>query len=56
MDKQTIRNLTLANTIKNCVVIICFTLLAVYFNKWWISIFGILGLSNLKYIRKSDND
>lgn len=33
--------------IKNSVCVICWTVLAVVFNKWWIALFGILFLSSL---------
>jgi hypothetical protein len=33
--------------IKNSVAIICWTVLAVTFNKWWIGLFGILFLSEI---------
>lgn len=34
--------------IKNCVSIICFTILAIVFDKWWIAIFAILFLESVK--------
>lgn len=34
--------------VKNSVVMICWTALAIYFGKWWIAIFGALCLSHLK--------
>lgn len=33
--------------IKNSIAIICWTLLAIFFGKWWIALFGLLFLSNL---------
>ena len=38
----------LAWAIKNSTVIICFTVLAIIFNKWWIILFAGLFLSNLR--------
>lgn len=29
-------------TIENCVMAICWTIIACYFNKWWIALFMIL--------------
>jgi hypothetical protein len=34
--------------IKNSICVICWTVLAVVFNKWWIALFGVLFLSDLK--------
>ena len=34
--------------IKNCTVVICFTVLALTFNKWWIVLFASLFLSDLR--------
>ena len=34
--------------IKNCTAIICFTVLALTFNKWWIVLFALLFLNDLK--------
>lgn len=33
--------------IKNSITLICFTILAIFFNKWWIVLFSILCFSNL---------
>ena len=33
---------------KNSVVIICWTAIAIYFGKWWIALFGLLGFTYLK--------
>lgn len=34
--------------IKNSVVVMCWTSLAVFFGKWWIALFGVLFLSSIK--------
>lgn len=34
--------------VKNSVVMICWTVLAIFFGKWWIAFFGAACLSNLK--------
>ena len=36
--------------IKNSIVIICFTALAIIFNKWWIILFAALFLSTLETV------
>lgn len=33
---------------KNSVVIICWTALAIFFGKWWIALFAVLFTSNLE--------
>ena len=40
--------------IKNSVVMICWTVLAVVFGKWWIALFSVLSLSNLETKREGD--
>lgn len=35
--------------IKNIVAIICWVVLAIVFNKWWVALFGALFISDLKY-------
>ena len=43
--------------IKNSVVIICFTALAVLFNHWWIIFFALLFMSDYKEVtRPKDKD
>lgn len=39
--------LNLIVTVKNAVVIICFTVLAIVFNKWWIVFFSGLFLNSV---------
>ena len=36
-------------SIKNSICIICWTILAIVFNKWWITIFALFFMSDLKY-------
>lgn len=50
MNNQTVW----AWAIKNSVCVICWTVLAVYFGKWWIALFAALFLSDIK-IRKDDS-
>ena len=40
--------------LKNSIMMICFTVLAIVFNKWWISLFAALFLSNLKIKGETD--
>lgn len=42
--------------IKNSVAIICWTALAIVFNKWWIALFVVLCLSDLKAKKEEDTD
>lgn len=39
--------------IKNSICVICWTVLAIIFNKWWIALFGALFLSGLTTQHKS---
>lgn len=34
--------------VKNSVVLLCFTSLAIHFDKWWIILFSVICLSSLK--------
>ena len=44
-------------TLKNSIAIVCWTILAIYFNKWWIALFAALFLSSLSTEnRKDDKD
>lgn len=42
--------------IKNSVVMICFCILSVYFNHWWIALFAGLFISDIKtsFIKRGD--
>lgn len=43
--------------LKNIVSIICFTILAIVFNRWWIIFFSILFLTTIEYhSEKKDDD
>lgn len=44
--------------LKNIVSIICFTILAIVFNKWWLIFFSILFLTNfdVTYDTKEDEE
>lgn len=43
MDK----NLYWSVAIKNSICVICWTVLAITFNKWWIALFGVLFLTSI---------
>lgn len=42
------KNILLAWTIKNSICAICWVVLAINFDKWWIALFGLLFMSGLK--------
>lgn len=42
-------------TLKNIATIICFTILAIIFNKWWIVLFSALFYSSIK-LKEDDNN
>lgn len=42
--------------IKNAVAMVCFTVLAIVFNKWWISLFSALFWSSLKFKSEESNN
>lgn len=44
--------------IKNSVVMICFSALAIYFNHWWIVLFSALFLSDIhtSYVKRNDKE
>ena len=44
-----IKNLYWAWAIKNIVCVICFVVLAIVFNKWWIVFFSLLFMTSLKH-------
>lgn len=43
--------ITIAVLLENTITIICFTILAIVFGKWWIALFSGLLLSSLKWKR-----
>lgn len=47
------RNIIWAWAIKNSICVICWTALAIIFNKWWIALFGLLFLSGISTKHKS---
>lgn len=34
--------------LRNCVSIVCFTVLAIHFDKWWIALFSLLFTTDIK--------
>ena len=42
------KNILWAWVIENSVCVICWTVLAIVFNKWWIALFAMLFISSLK--------
>ena len=38
-----------AAAFKNSIIMICWTVLAIYFGKWWIALFACCCLSNVTY-------
>ena len=42
--------------IKNSIAVLAWVALAVIFNKWWIALFGLLFMSDLKTTHKSKNN
>ena len=42
--------------VKNSVVVICWTALAVYFGKWWIALFAVLLTSDIKHVETTEKE
>lgn len=42
--------------IKNSVVVICFTLLSIHFDKWWIVLFSLLCVSTISSTKHDHSD
>lgn len=42
--------------LKNVITLICFTILAILFNKWWIVLFSVLFYSTLKLNEENDKE
>ena len=42
--------------LKNSVAIACWTILAIYFNKWWIALFAVLFLSSISTKNGKDDE
>lgn len=38
-------------TIENIINIVCWTILAIIFNKWWVALFSILFIKTVKQVR-----
>ena len=53
MTKEHIKALALI-TVQNCVVTICFTILAAFFEKWWIALFSAIFYKSFTYEVKKD--
>lgn len=53
MTKEHIKALALI-TIQNCVVTICFTVLAAIFMKWWIALFSAIFYKSFTYTVETD--
>ena len=45
------KNVWLAWAIKNSICMICWTVLAIVFNKWWIIFFSLLSISEVKSVQ-----
>lgn len=43
-------------TLKNIATTVCFTILAIVFNKWWIVLFSALFYSSIKLKEDDDNE
>lgn len=59
MEKEMYEYLKYRNkliTIKNCITIICFVVLAISFGKWWISLFAALFLSSAVNLQSNQED
>lgn len=48
--------LLLINAISNLGIMAAWTILAIFFNKWWIALFAILCLTTIKVETNDDND
>ena len=48
--------LLLINAIGNLGIMAAWTILAIFFNKWWIALFAILCLTTIKVETNDDND
>lgn len=56
IEKEVIKHnkeLNLLVTIRNLISLICFTILAIVFNKWWIVFFALIFFS---YVDREDKD
>lgn len=53
-DNKTLIILFLITLIKNAISMICFTILAIAFEKWWLSLFSILFFSSMNCTNKKE--
>ena len=51
-----IKHIWWAWALKNSISIICWTILAIYFNKWWIALFAALFLSSISTKNGKDDE
>ena len=51
-----IKHIWWAWALKNSVAIACWTILAIYFNKWWIALFAALFLSSVSTKNGKDDE
>lgn len=50
------KKINILATIKNCITLICFTILAIVFNKWWIVLFSALFVVSVGKKNGSDEE
>ena len=50
------KKINILATIKNCITLICFTILAIVFNKWWIVLFSALFVVSVGEKSRSDDN
>ncbi len=50
------KKINILATIKNCITLICFTILAIVFNKWWIVLFSALFVVSVGKKNRSDDN
>ncbi len=50
------KKINILSTIKNCITLICFTILAIVFNKWWIVLFSALFVVSVGKKNRSDDN
>ena len=53
---EPMNNLLWSVALKNSIAIICWTLLAVHFDKWWIALFGALFLTSASWREKDESN
>lgn len=50
------KKINILATIKNCITLICFTILSIVFNKWWIVLFSALFVVSVGKKNRSDDN